>query len=349
MSLEKGEEEDRQSKISVSIARRKTAKLDGPSRQRDPIGRQSMNLAALADFDLVVTHDGFGRAARAVDRPKATLSRRVAELEAELGVRLFDRGSGRLRLTDAGHELHERTRLPLHEIVEAGESISAGAPVPRGRLRISAPIVFAQVALIETAIRFSRAHPLVQLEIVAEDRVVDLVKDRYDLVIRIAPADNEPLVGRRLMSDRQWLVAAPTVPRPPRQRMREAREIAAVVRSNPGASTRWRVHDEKQQLREFKPRPVLTMSSLPMIREAVVAGAGVALLPSLLVAADVAAGRLVCWGIDEKPPVEIWALQHSHRLISAKVRAFLDALTATHSPTLPAITSAAARESTRGD
>ncbi len=76
----------------------------------------------------------------------------------------------------------------------------------------------------------------------------------------------------------------------------------------------------------LKPQPVLRLSSLLMVRNATVAGAGVAALPRLLVAEDVAAGRLALWGVEDAPPVEIWALQSSRRLVGAKVRAFLDAI-----------------------
>ena len=99
----------------------------------------AVDLLALADFNLVARHGGFGRAARATGRPKATLSRRVMELEASLGLRLFERGVGRPRLTDQGRVLHERTAQLLAEIHDIAEAIASGEDRPRGRLRISAP------------------------------------------------------------------------------------------------------------------------------------------------------------------------------------------------------------------
>jgi DNA-binding transcriptional LysR family regulator len=203
-------------------------------------------------------------------------------------------------------------------------------------LRISAPVVFAHVALVETAAKFARDHPLVQLEIVAEDRVVDLLEEQYDLVIRIAPSEDEPLVGRRITSDRQLLVAAPALARPPYRRSEDEQEVAAVLRSSARAPAGWRVRDAKGRLLRLKPRPVMQLSSLLMVRDAVIGGAGAALLPSLLVRSDVLSGRLVCWGVDENPPIDIWALQSSHRLIGAKVKAFLDALVEAQSPSTKA-------------
>jgi DNA-binding transcriptional LysR family regulator len=176
-----------------------------------------MDLQALTDFNLVAVHGGFGRASRATGRPKATLSRRVAELEQALGVRLVDRGAHTLRLTEKGRTLHARTEGVLAEITEAGEAVRSGAATPCGRLRVGAPVVLAHVALSAIGARFARS-------------------------------------GHR--------------------------------------------------------------------------SAGAALLPKLLVDADLDAGRLVHWGTENGAPVEIWALQSSRRLVSAKVRAFLDALDA---------------------
>jgi DNA-binding transcriptional LysR family regulator len=116
-----------------------------------------MNLQALSDFNLIAAHGGFGRASRLSGRPKATLSRRIAELEQSLGVRLIERGSHNLRLTEEGRALHERTAGPLSEIAEAGEAVVLGASTPRGRLRVSAPVVIAHVAFGRIGARFALA------------------------------------------------------------------------------------------------------------------------------------------------------------------------------------------------
>jgi DNA-binding transcriptional LysR family regulator len=285
-----------------------------------------MDLTSLADFNAVALHGGFGPASRALDRPKATLSRRVAELEETLGVRLIERGSRTLRLTEEGLVLHERTRGLMAEIQEAGEAVASRAPVPRGRLRISAPVVFAHVVLVRIATRFALAYPQVELEVIAEDRVVDPVEDGYDLVIRINPSPDQQLVGRRILGDERLMVAAPTMS-VPSQPAGDAAALAvpAVVLVAASAGASWSVRTEGG-VRTFAPMPMLRLSSLLMVREAVLDGLGASLLPKLLVEQDVAAGRLVCWGVADGPPVEIWALYNSRRLLSAKVRAFMDLL-----------------------
>jgi DNA-binding transcriptional LysR family regulator len=284
-----------------------------------------MDLQALSDFNLVAAHGGFGRASRVSGRSKATLSRRVAELEQSLGVRLLDRGSRNLRLTEEGRALHERTAGPLSEISEAGEAVVLGASTPRGRLRISAPVVIAHVAFGRIGARFALAYPEVQLEIVAEDRRVDPVEDGYDLVIRVDPSPDDRLVGRRFLNDERLIVAHPDLPRPEsRPDDRDGSPVKAVLLSTTPPDAVWRLRSDEANDIVLKPEPVLRLSSLLMVRDAVLAGAGAAVLPKLLVADDVAAGRLSLWGAQAGPPVELWALQSSRRLVGAKVRAFLD-------------------------
>ena len=258
------------------------------------------------------------------------MSRRVSELERSLGVRLIERGTHVLRLTEEGRSLHERTAGPLAEISEAGEAVVLGSATPRGRLRISVPVVLAHVAFGRIGARFALAYPEVQLEIVAEDRQVDLVEEGYDLLIRIDPAPTERLVGRRVLNDERLIVAPPKMRRPSAAARNSASEIAvkAVLLTSTPPETVWRLRAAKGGNNSLliRPEPILRLSSLLMVRDAVLAGAGPALLPKLLVADDIAAGRLDLWGIQDGPPVQIWALQSSRRLMGAKIKAFLDAV-----------------------
>ncbi len=281
-----------------------------------------MDLSALADFNLVATHGGFGRAARASGRAKATLSRRVSELEASLGARLIERGERSLRLTEAGALLHARTGPLLREIAEAGAVVGGGLDRPRGRLRVSAPLLLSDTQLGHVAADFARAYPEVELEICAEDRFVDPIEEGFDVIIRVNPKPDERLVGRCVLRDELWLVAPPDLPRPDTSAESDVTPVPAAVRWTPRPEEAWQVHDGRTR-RAFAPVPVLRLSSLPTLRDAVVAGAGAALLPRSLVGGDVAAGRLACWGWLEGPPTELWALHTSRRLVSPKVTAFV--------------------------
>ena len=278
-----------------------------------------MDLVALADFNLVARHGGFGLAARASGRSKTTLSRRVAELEASLGVRLLERSTGRPRLTEQGRALHERTAQLLAEIDEVAGAIASGEDRPRGRLRISAPLLFAQGAMGRLAASFILAHPEVQVEVTAEDRAVDLVEEGYDLVIRVNPPPDISLVGRCFLRDHQVIVAAPTVARPDRGETAPSVLLDVADATNP-----WEIITGKGP-RTLPPVPVLRLSSLFMVRDAVRAGAGAGRLPLSMVISDLARGTLVSWG-DTKGAAELWALYTSRRLLSPKVSAFLDHL-----------------------
>ncbi|WP_320188796.1 LysR family transcriptional regulator [Agrobacterium rosae] len=279
-----------------------------------------MDLLALADFNLVARHGGFGKAARNAGRPKATLSRRVADLEASLDLRLFERGARDLKLTEEGRALFERTTQLLTELEETATAIASGGQSPRGRLRISAPLMFAQAALGKLAAGFVLKHPEMRVEIVVEDRTVDMIEEAYDLVIRVNPQPDINLVGRPFLRDRQVIVAAPGLAWP-----EPDKAVPSVVRSLIGKPDTWTVVTDSGSAK-LATTPVLGMSSNTMLRDAVLMGAGVARLPLSLVSKDIASGRLNHWGDVEGAETALWALYPSRRLLSARVSAFLDYL-----------------------
>jgi len=279
-----------------------------------------MDLQALEDFNLVARHGGFGRAARATGRPKATLSRRVSELESSLDLRLFERGARALKLTQEGQALYERTATLLSELDETAAAIASGGDKPRGRLRISAPLLFSQTAMGRVAAEFALQFPEVRLEITTEDRAVDMVEEGYDLAIRVNPAADESLVGRVFLRDRLVVVASPTLARP-----KDGSRVAAVVRSASDQISTWEVKTSTGKAR-IAVEPVLQLSSLIMVRDAARLGVGAARLPVSLVSHDLAAGTLVHWGDVDGPEITLWILYPSRRLLSARVSAFLDHL-----------------------
>jgi DNA-binding transcriptional LysR family regulator len=279
-----------------------------------------MDLLALADFNLVARHGGFGRAARASGRPKATLSRRVSELEGSLDLRLFERGARTLKLTQEGRALHERTASLLAELDETAAAIASGGEKPRGRLRISAPLLFSQTAMGQLAGAFTLKYPEVRLEVTTEDRAVDMVEEGYDLVIRVNPDHDESLVGRIFLRDRLVVVASPDLARPA-----DGQIVPAVFRGATDQASAWEFISPTGKTRILVD-PVLCLSSIIMARDAVRSGVGAGRLPISLVSHDLATGRLVHWGDVEGPEIALWTLYPSRRLLSARVSAFLDFL-----------------------
>lgn len=278
-----------------------------------------MDLNALQDFQLVAVHGGFGRASRASGRSKATLSRRVADLEEALGIRLIERGERSLELTEAGQLLQARIEGPMREVTEALAAARDGLAVPKGRLRIAAPLLFSQVALGRLAAAFQALHAEVQIEVISEDRVANLVDEHVDVAIRINPRKDSVLVGRCFARDRLVLAAAPSVPMP-EGRADETLRVPAVVMPTFRDGDIWSVREGQLTV---EPQPVLRLSSLLTVRDAVVAGAGAAMLPRSIIGSLLEKGELVSWG-NAGGETELWVLHTSRRLQSPKVRAFVE-------------------------
>jgi DNA-binding transcriptional LysR family regulator len=276
-----------------------------------------MDLNALADFALLATHGGLGKASRASGRSKATLSRRIAELEEQLGVRLIERSARGLKLTEAGAALMARTEGPMLEVAEAMTAVREGLSAPRGRLRVASPVLFSQLAMGRICAEFRAVYPEVTVEVLADDRLVDLVEEQFDVAIRVNPKPDSSLVGRCFAKDRLVVVAAPSVPMPDPGPIAQ---VPGIVFSN-FQPTNWRLDGGRLEL---EPIPKLKLSSFLMIRDAAVAGAGVALLPQSIAWSQLTRGELVQWGTASGEEVELWVLHTSRRLPAPKVRAFVD-------------------------
>lgn len=276
-----------------------------------------MDLNALADFALVAANGGLGKASRASGRSKATLSRRIADLEDQLGVRLIERHARGLKLTEAGELLMARTEGPMHDVAEAMTAAREGLASPRGRLRVAAPVLFAQLAMGRICADFCAAWPDVTFEVVAEDRLADLVEEQFDVAIRPNPRPDTALVGRCFAKDRLVVVAAPSHPRPSTA---GTVHVPGIVTTN-FRTTSWSLDGGRLVV---EPAPRLRLSSFLTIRDAAVAGAGVALLPQSIAWNELARGELVQWGTLKDGEVALWVLHTSRRLPAPKVRAFVE-------------------------
>jgi DNA-binding transcriptional LysR family regulator len=160
-------------------------------------------------------------------------------------------------------------------------------------------------------------YPEVRLEVTPEDRAVDMIEEGYDLVIRVNPRPDESLIGRAFLHDRLVVVAAPALVRPS-----DGSAVRAVVRGSADPSGGWTVITTSGPS-TIAVDPILSLSSMVMIRDAVRQGIGAARLPLSLVSHDLAAGRLVAWADVDEPETSLWTLYPSTRLLSARVSAFL--------------------------
>ncbi|WP_228389055.1 substrate binding domain-containing protein [Rahnella sp. RcJ3] len=200
-------------------------------------------------------------------------------------------------------------------------AVGDGISTPRGRLRVAAPVLFSQLAMGRIGAEFCAAYPEIEIEIVAEDRMVDLVEEQFDVAIRINPSPDSNLVGRCFAKDRLVVVAAPEIIRP----------LPGAIRPVPGIVTssfqpaHWSLDGGQLVL---EPIPKLRFSSLLMVRDAAIAGGGAALIPQSIAWNQLARGDLVQWGIVSGAERELWVLHTSRRLAAPKVRAFVDFLCA---------------------
>jgi DNA-binding transcriptional LysR family regulator len=284
-----------------------------------------MDLNALADFNAVVAYGGFGKASRATGRPKASLSRRVVQLEQELGVRLLQRDARGLVLTEEGATLHASTTRLLGEVTEVAEAVSTHSRQPAGRLRISAPSIFAHDALGRLGAVFIARYPDVRLEVIAEDRFVDCIAEDYDIVIRANPAPDTELAGRCFLRDDLVVVAPPELAATLPVSDDEAQPVPAVMLLSASEDESWRIGRPGGE-RVLKPWPVARFSSISMVYDAVLAGAGAGVLPLAKVRAAVGDGRLELWGGLSDRKVEVWALYATRRQLNPKISAFVKLL-----------------------
>lgn len=281
-----------------------------------------MKLSALADFHRVAAAGSLGQASRDSGRPKATLSRRIRLLEESLGVRLVERGRHALRLTAEGQALYERTHTLLRDIEDVGRNLASGNAQPGGQLRVSAPALFSDTLGGRLAAEFAQRFPDVRLEWIASDRQLDLVDEAFDVAIRVNPRPDSELVGRCFAHDAMWVVAPPSLQMPEAQTADSPAAVPAVAMSTLADVDTWQFDADGKTVC-LSPDYRLRLSSLGMIRTAVRAGAGAALLPRSLVQADIAEGRLALWGHYPGRPVELWVLHNARRLVSPKVTAFV--------------------------
>jgi DNA-binding transcriptional LysR family regulator len=259
------------------------------------------------------------------------VSARVSALEDALGARLLQRTTRKLALTPEGLALHEHA---ARMVAAADEAAAAGAGAqPRGLLRVDAPVAFAQDYLAPPIAAYLERHPDVRVEVTMNDRFIDLVSEGVDVTIRIAARlAGTGLVARKLTTDRTALVAAPAylarrgTPVVPEDLARHDCLVYSLLKD----SVEWtfRARGGKQPM-ILPIRARFQASSGALLRAAAVAGMGLAVLPTFMVAQDLAAGRLVRVIDAFAPhPLGIHAAYPQGKRVPAKTRAFVDLLAA---------------------
>lgn len=283
----------------------------------------SMDIEALADFRLVALHGGFGRASRATGRPKATLSKRVMSLEASLRVRLFDRTSRNLQLTEEGQKLSYLAEQIIDAVDHIREELGATSEEPRGKLRLATPTLFSYEWLGLVAAEFVKRYPEVEIETIIMEQNIEPSAELFDLLIKVNPPPSVGLVGRIFGRDTVRVAASPAAlaALDPQQIATGSLTMQAVATTGTTKLGPWKLTLNEHEV-QVQAKVKLWLPSRFAVRDAVCAGAGIAELPKSLVLEDFESGRLVDLGPAPVPDVEVWLLYASHRLISRRVSAF---------------------------
>lgn len=293
-----------------------------------------MDLNDVAVFERVVTEGSLTGAATRLGQPKSSVSRSLARLEGDLGVRLLQRTTRKLNLTEAGQVFFERARRVLGELREAELAVTQLQESPRGNLRITMPVEFGMRFMGRVVAEFMQRHPDVTIETELSGRVVNMVEEGFDLAFRIGEFRDSSLVARKLGNLNGRFYASPAyigrfgMPKKPEDLtthdvilfMQPKENVVQLFRQGKDGA---RTPDCKLTLHGR-----LTVNNISMACDAAVAGIGIALMPGFLSAEAVNAGQLmpvlpdhvVCHG-------GLYAMYPSREHMPTALRAFLDFVT----------------------
>jgi DNA-binding transcriptional LysR family regulator len=283
------------------------------------------DLNHVALFASVVDAGSFSAAARQLRMPKATVSRGIAQLEADLGARLLNRTTRKLALTAQGRLFYDEAARGLAHLDAARERIAAVQSEPRGTLRVTAPVDFGSHHLMHWVAEFLDACPQVAIELRLTDALVDIVRERIDVALRTGVLASSSLIARKLAATRRVLVASPAFLRrhdAPR-RIADLARLPCVVFGESLDDAVWRLSGP-DGAHEIKVGGRISADGAYAAMQAVLAGLGLGLLPLALVAEELRAGRLVHLLPAYAVEGGLYAVYPSNRHISTALRAFLD-------------------------
>ena len=289
------------------------------------------DLNDLLYFAEVVDRGGFAAAGRSLGLPKSRLSRRVAELEGRLGVRLLQRTTRKLSLTAIGQQYHRHCVAMREDALAADEAIAQAQTEPRGTIRIACPVTLAQTTLGPLLPQFLARYPLVSVDMRVSNRAVDLVEEGFDVALRVRSTldDSGSLVVKNFGATQGQLVASPG----PLARqgtpgtLAELARLDTVSMSATDGRTAWQLQDPQGAVHSFEHQPRYVADDLLTLQLAVLAGTGIGLLPDYMCRDEIRAGRLVALlpGWAPRPGI-FHAVFPSRRGLIPAVRRFLDSL-----------------------
>lgn len=287
-----------------------------------------LNVDDMILFAEVVKAGGFSRAADRLGRPKSSISRRIAYLESQLGARLLERTTRKMRLTEVGQTFLQHCNHIVDEVMLATHFVEKMSDSPRGLLRISASYSVGRQLLGPVTTKFMEQFPEVKVQLTLCNRRIDLIEEGFDLAIRVGPLTESNLVAKKIGGSRLSFYASPLYLhkiKPPRLPA-DLEELCVLHMSK---------HEFPSALDLSGPEGTETVNitfrglinDFHLLKQMIVDGAGIAILPSYLCLAELAAGQLVKvlpeWSL---PEVDFHAIYPSHQGVTPKLRVFLDLL-----------------------
>lgn len=286
----------------------------------------------------VVAHGGFAPASRALRQPKSTLSRRIAQLEARLGVRLIERTTRRFRVTEVGQAFYERCRIVALDVAQANAVAAEAKSEPQGQIRFSCPTGLVETLSASLPLFLAR-FPKVRLQVIAVDRAVDLIEERIDVALRVRTAltTDAALTMRTLGRSRRILVAGPQLAaRCSGLAIGQLGELPTLSPTDQMGELTWDLIGPDGSTCTIRHEPRMACGDFLALRDAAAANIGVAFLPDHVCRADLVSGRLVQVFPDWRSEDGIVHIVFTTRRgLPPAVRAFIDHLAAVFSHDRP--------------
>lgn len=260
---------------------------------------------------------------------KSAVSRRLKELEEHLGVELFHRTTRRMNLTDTGRAFYHQSVRILEDVLEAELATSQVHGALKGSLKVALPSSFGLMHMGAAINEFSKEHPQIEFELDFNDRMVDLMQERFDIAIRLAKLPDSSLIARHLAPIRTVMCASPIyieemgAPQSPNELINHRCLVYNLLRD----FDYWYLTDTKGKETKIKIHPFLKASTGEFLRDAAVEGMGIVIVPSFIAYKEIERGNLVPILKEYKPPqIDAYAIYPQTRHLSLRVRAFVDFL-----------------------
>ncbi len=290
-----------------------------------------MDLANLQVFIEVMRRGNFAVVARDRDVSPSSISRAISALESELGIRLFQRSTRRIEATEAGQLYFARIEPVVDELQHARDMAIDISEQPRGRLRISAPVSFGQLAIVPFLPELTEVYPELFIELILQDSVDDLLAEHFDIALRLGPLKDSAFIASRLCDMRFVVCASPdwleTQGEP--QTPAEVADCDCLVFPMSGFNSCWRFRGKKGQITEVPVQSRCSISNASALKECALADMGLVLLPHWIVWRELQVGTLrqVLPAFDVSATdfdSAAWLLYPSRRYLPLKVRVFVD-------------------------